>query len=543
MGSPKLYDRQVNFSGGMNAYLNPYELPPNQSQLLQNMVVMDNGRAITRPGADALGAVPGTGAVNGLFFLNNYTNGTRLLAGKGTSLYAWDNSSWSSLSISSWNPAGSFVGVQGNNYLMISDGSIAHGMQIWDGATFHQFSNSSSPTNAPLGVTILSYIAGMFVAAGTSMHDTTGTVYPADTLFFSNYLLAGYSTSTGAGGWNNLNSIRVGVGDGDPIVALAPIQSTAGATPSYNLAVLKQNSVWILTWNPATSIGSTPNWTAAPQGEQTGINTGCVGSQAWCQYQNDVLFMSQDGVQSIQRMQAASGQYQLTSPLSLPIQPYIDRIHWAYASGIQAVKYHQYAIFFVPLDNATVNNYALVWDGRIGQWMIWTGWTPTAACVTRFNGIVQLVIGDSTGGINLWKDSKAVEGVDSTYLDNGAGINWSISTRSMIFGNLDFQKKPHSTQVKFNRGNSNVSLAAYLDLSAQDNWVNAITPSGIKFPIQLPFILTASGPTSVYRTLEGIPYFNEMYLTIAGTAPNYGWADVRNVVVSAFSKPIRNPDA
>jgi len=544
MASERHYERMANFSQGMNSYLYPAELLPNQSQLLSNMVVLDNGRAVTRAGADQLDSNPSTfsnvtpsGSVQGMGFLDNFTNGTFLLVAEGGNLYTWNNVQWSNaLAFTLTSPDSPFVAVQGVDQLLISDGTKQ--MQLWDGVSFTACGVAAN-TNAPIGATSLAFIAGMYVAAGPAMIAGGGsTVYPPDTLFFSNYLDAT------AGHWNITQSFRVGNGDGEPIVGLAVIQSTASTSPVYNLAVLKTNSIWIVGVQPGTTSAEFAaffaSFATSPQGDQVGSGIGCVGKDAFCLYQNDLLFMSQDGVQSLQRMQAAAGQYQLTSPLSLPIQPYIDRINWSAASGIQAVKYKQLAIFFVPLDGSTVNNYGLVWNGHIGQWMIWTGWTPQSAIVTRFNNIVELVLGNSDGSVNKWKDAQNLVGLDATYTDNGSPIVWSGKTRSFIFGSLDFQKKAREVLFRFNSGNATVQFNAFLDLADSDTWSQPVEPGGAVLPVILPFVLASAKPTECYRRLEGLPYFSELYITFGSNA---GWADCRGLVVSAFQKPLVDPTA
>ena len=551
--NPRVYDRVDNFSGGMASFPYAADLPRNQSQLLQNFIVLDNGRAVTRPGADWLDSNPTTrtrinptGSVQGLYFLDNATFGQLLLMGQGGKLYAWNGATWSNaLAFALTSASAQFAAVQGIDTMLISDG--VQQMQLWNGSTFTAC-GAAADTNAPVGATSLAYIAGMFVAAGPAMvQGNNSTAYPADTLFFSNYLAGG------PGQWNKTQSFRVGNGDGEAIIGLAVLQNTAAQYPIFNLAVLKENSIWIVGIQPGAGNFASlfAAFSATPQGDQVGTGIGCVGRQAFCLYQNDLLFMSQDGIQSLQRMQAAAGQYQLTSPLSLPIQNYIDRINWAFASNIKAVKYRQWAIFYVPLDGSTVNNYALVWDGRLGQWYIWTGWTPGAACVTRFptgttftggfsQAGIQLVMGNSDGSVTLWKDATNFQYLDSTYLDNGVSIPQTINTRSFTFGSLETYKKLRAALVRFNQGNATVSVSAYLDTAQDDQWNGTIAPGGAILPVVLPFVLATNKPTLVYRELEGLVYCNEMYLSITASS---GWFDVRNVLTMAFTKPVRDPNA
>lgn len=675
MSGSRIYDRQTNFSDGMDSYHYAAELKRNQSQLIQNFIVLDNGRAVTRPGADLLAVnnlnssitvngvvclseytITGTLIADGLYIWNAALNkwvgttgsaisnncaivplvnfgwqlyavphgepvwaeaenplsppnmtqtwtdvhlftsdggGTlpaifttpmvispvgpvqgigfydsmsslgvpiqQLLMAQGGNFYSWNGVSWSG-AIPSWpqglNASASVSMAQGidgtlGTCMLVSDG--INPMALWNGTTFTSCGLANSSTNAPSGVGIVSQIAGMWVAAGNAMIQNSVS-YPPDTLFFSNYL-AGES-----GKWNTTQSIRVGNGDGEPIVGLASIQSTASSVPIYQLAVLKANSVWIVTINPQNfSTTGTPagfaamfaQLTANPQGDQVGTGIGCVGKNAYCLYQNDLLFFSQDGVQSLQRMQAAAGQYQLTAPLSEPIQNYIDRINWSFAGNIQAVKYRRWAIFFVPLDNSTVNNYALVWDGRIGQWMIWTGWTPSAAVASRFaagtsyNGGFsqagqQLILGNSDGSVTIWKDSPQVQYLSGTYFDNGIPIFQQLNSRAFAFQNFDFHKKPRAAQVRFNQGAANVQITTFLDSAQDDSYSESIAGGGAVLPVILPFVLGSSKPVQAYRSLLGNPYFYEAYIQITATS---GWMDIREILMSAYLKSVTDPNA
>ena len=562
---PKSYDRQPNFSDGMDSFHYAADLKRNQSQLIQNFIVLDNGRAVTRPGADLLATTVfnPSGPVQGIGFYDSMTNQgvpfQELIMAQGGQFYTWNGSVWS-VAIASWPQtllaSQQVVMVQGvdstyGTVILASDG--VNPMAFWNGTTFISCGATNSATNAPAGVNCLSQIAGMFVASGNAMIQNS-VVYPPDTLFFSNYL------AVKSGQWSVSQSFRVGNGDGEPIVGLAAIQSTASTVPVYQLAVLKQNSVWVVTINPQNySTSGTPSGIAAmfaqlsanPQGDQVGTGIGCVGKAAYCLYQNDLLFMSQDGVQSLQRMQAAAGQYQLTAPLSEPIQNYIDRINWSYGSIIQAVKYRRWAIFFVPLDNSTVNNYALVWDGRLGQWMIWSGWTPTCAVAARFakgtsfNGGFsqagqQLIIGNSDGTVTVWKDSTSLQYLVGTYLDNGVAIFQRIDTRSFIFGNYDLQKKMRSAQVRFNQGTANVNLYYYFDTAMSDSASADLGVGQTTLPVILPFTLASSKPQVAYQSLLELPYCFEMYVSIQA---NSGFMDVREILVCGYIKFAPDPSA
>lgn len=563
---PKVYDRVTSFLGGTNAFNYPADLPENQSQLLQNMIVLASGKATTRPGVQQIdssspsfGNLPVNGPVQGMGFLD-ISAGQYILLAKGGKYYQWDGGTWTQPdpSVTPTNAESIVITVQGQDQLLISDGSI-NPMYLWGGGNNFTAtatgSNDHSATDAPRGVTALAYLAGMFVAAGPAMQMGNGSTVqtmPADTLFFSNYL------SAGQGDWNFTQSFRVGNGDGEGIIALAVVQSTASDFPVFQLAVLKSNSVWVVTIQPGSyysATNTTPTevfnamfaaLAASPQGDQVGTGVGCVGPKAVCVYQNDVLFMSQYGVQSLQRMQAAAGQYQLTAPLSQPIQPYIDRINWSVSNTIKAVKYKNYAIFFVPLDNSVTNNYALVWDGFLGQWMIFTGWNVEDAIVTRYNGtggvtsVIQMVIGQMDGSVSQWLDGQQYYGLDSTYEDNGTPIAWQIVTRSFTFKNYDVEKQLQGALLRFNAGNASISINVFEDSSQTASATETVSPSGATLPFILPVVLGSNIPVPKYVSLLGLPYCNESWLVLSGPS---GWIDIRSITAVACMERLTDPNA
>lgn len=517
----RAFDRIRSFGGGQDSFRPASEIEVNQSQKMQNMIVRNNYACRTRPGADQIGAVSfvaniaPSGPVQALFYFSTPAHPNIILMGQGAKLYTWDGSTWSApLAFALANANAQPAIAQGVDKVLISDG-VSH-CQVWDGAAFTDCGDPNGQLNPPL-LDKLCWIAGRMVGAG---EDNPDTIYLSNLLAF------------GPGQWNKATqSFRVGSGDGDNIVALAKLQN-------FNLAVLKENSVWLVNMNPAVPI---LQFLAQEQGDNVSEGIGCVGKNAWLIYKNDLLFMSEDGVQSLQRMQAAAAQYQISTPLSQPIQDLIDRINWSVGFLIKAIKYRQLAIFFVPLDNSAYNNYALVWNGILGQWTgYWTGWNTACACATRFNRTLQLVLGNHDGSVNLWKDAPSTLNDDTTYKDNGLPISWELDTRSLIFGNFDAQKKARMVLMRFNGGNAEVNLAANLDLADDDTWTEEVRPEGDTLPFVLPFKLASVKPIEVYRSLTGLPYFNEMYFKIASAS---GWAELRSVSSSAYIKPVVDPQA
>ena len=513
---PLAFEQVRNFGGGEDSFRDPIELDPDQSQHLVNMIVRDKLKSRTRPGADPLdGAAPAAKAVRGLKYFSTPAY-SQLVSARNAQIYTWNNAV-RTLQVctptSGVFPANDTTPVemaQGVDKLLLSDG--VGDMQSWDGAAFTDMGNTV--TDPPVGATILTWHTGRMFASGQATNP--------DTIYVSNRL------NFARGQWNNTTrSFRVGGGDGDNIVAQVSMQS-------FMLAVLKQNSVWLLYTDPRAEPA---DFSATQATEGVSYGVGCVGKKAWCVYGNDLMFMAQDGVRSLQRMEAATGQFQLSAPLSRAVQPYIDRINPAAASGIVATKYLEFALFAIPLDNSTVNNAVLCWNGRLGRWMgVWQGWTPTTWELTRFNAQPHLVFGDSAGLVNQWKDLNPTD-IDATYQDNALGYASGLWTRSMTFGDLEAPKSGYNAKVRFNAGNANLTFTAVGNDAALNTWAKQIAPSGdILGTDVLPFLLASQQPGVLPFSLRGLPSFNEFFLKIESTT---GWWELRNLTVGARIRPLK----
>ncbi len=515
---PLVFETMRNFAGGEDSFRDPIELDPDQSQLCVNIIVRDKLKARTRPGADALGsAKPGaSAAVQGLLYFDTPSI-ERLVAAVDGSLYTWNGTVWSAAL--SWTMSGSaakLASAQGVDKALFSDG--VGNLQQWDGTTFTDL--GSGVGSPPVGAQILCWHSGRMWASGVPT--APDTIWPSALLNF------------GVGGWDSNRSFRVGGGDGDPIRALASMQANV-------LAVGKEFSVWLVETDPQNI---PTDYSADQPTETVSYGVGICGPSAWCVYGNDLLFVSPDlQIRSLQRMAAAAGQWELSAPISQPVQPYIDRINPNYTHLIAVTKYQEFAFFSVPLDSSTSNNTVLVWNGRLKRWLgAWTGWTPTCWAVTRFTqgagrtGVARLVFGDTAGYVNQWKDRSDTE-TDSTYTDNGAGYATKLWTRSMVFGDLESPKTGYNAIVRFNAGNANINFTANGSDADLRNWSAPLQPTGdILGTDVLPFLLQSTQPTIARGSLRGLQSFNEFFLKIESPT---GWWELRNLSVSARVHPIK----
>ncbi|HVX56981.1 MAG TPA: hypothetical protein VHA37_04565 [Candidatus Saccharimonadales bacterium] len=507
-----VFDRFETFGGGMDAFTRATLLAPDAFQYGENIIVSDNLRARTRPGADILGTARAATTVQGLFYFSTPTY-SQVIAAGGGALSFWNGVAWTDMAGFALTDGGVlFEAAQGIDTVLITDG--VQQMQSWDGAAFSgALGNTVNTTTSdpPVGATILCWHAGRMFASGQAAAPDT--------------VWASFDLAFGTGKWDHTNfSFRVGGGEGDPIRSMFSLQN-------FNLAVLKANSVYLVVADPTAA--SAAGWTI----QKLASGIGCVSRRAACAVGNDLLFMSRDGVRSIQRMAAAAGQYELSAPLSLPLQPYIDRINWAYASKIAAVNYKNLVFFAVPLDNAVSNNTVLVWNARLQRWVgVFTGWTPACWVVSRINEVLQLVLGDTAGKVKQWKDTSSAA-LDATYLDDGAGYASKLWSRSTLFGEPVNDKDGYHVEARFSMSNALVNVTLNGDLADLRTVQMDLRPAGPGLPFDLPFDLASTQATPSRMSLRGLSPFNECFVKVESTA---GWWELQNISLSAFLNMLQN---
>lgn len=510
------YERVEAFGGGMDAFTRSTLLAPDASQYLENVLIEDALECRTRPGADLLGTVRAA-KIQGLFYFDNPTVGGQLFAASNGAMDYWGGSSWTAAAGFSLVDADAQVCfAQGIDKLLVCDGT---NIRRWTGAAWDA-AFGTGVTDPPATCSILLWHAGRMWASGFPGTGVAGLENDA--------VLCSALLTFGNGDWDRTNqSFRVGGGDGDPVIGLASIQDSI-------MAVLKRNSIWILNTPPQSPLPTG----AKPVGESISFGTGLVGKRAFCVYGNDLLFVSPDRTfRSLQRMQNASGQYQLSAPLSLPIQPYVDRINWDKANLITVHKYKELALFSVPLDSATTPNYVFVWNGRLEKWVgIWSGWTVNDWEVTRFSGKHRLTMGDQSGRVRQWKEF-ADSSDDATYQDDSTGYATKSWTRAFLFNEPLNDKDMYHIEARFTAVNAVVNFTLMADNVAVATWSKDLRVVGPNLPQDLEFDLSNLVNMPSRKGLRGLTPFNEAYLKIESTD---GWYALRNVSLSAYVNTLKN---
>tara|TARA_R110002051_G_scaffold70928_3_gene127810 strand:- start:1151 stop:3082 length:1932 start_codon:yes stop_codon:yes gene_type:complete len=242
---------------------------------------------------------------------------------------------------------------------------------------------------------------------------TADTSVPGDTLYVSDILDGESFDLLG-------NSIRIGGGDGDPITALLPWFG-------FKMLVFKERSVWSVDANPAQEVG---DW------EIKLINNrvGCIAWRSAQQVGPDVFFLSRDGVRSLSTIESGA-QTDVSSPISAPINDYIERITRTKAHRSCAVYYRNRYLLSVAMDGGTEPTTTLVFNAEQKSWSgYWSGWTPLSYAVTAFGGKIRLQFGDNSGKLFTWLDYVAEkDATDSYYKDQTTGYATKLTSRAYNF--------------------------------------------------------------------------------------------------------------
>ena len=241
MDDPLLFDLCGSFAGGQASFTRANRIEANQAALLLNLDITRDGLVSTRRGTLLVGGpgqpMPVAGRrIQGLCYYDTPARQYLVAAVNGT-LWTWDGNLWSNATIvdTNGNPyaaadaARPVAMAQGIDKLHIADG--AGNLHIWDGTPrglVNAGNNSGGSNTSPPIPRLLAWHTSRLFASGLS--DTRDAVYASN-------LLDGSA-------WNTATQqIRVGAGDGDPVVALCPWIAN-------ELIVLKRHSMWDVSADP-----------------------------------------------------------------------------------------------------------------------------------------------------------------------------------------------------------------------------------------------------------------------------------------------------
>lgn len=255
------------------------------------------------------------------------------------------------------------------------------------------------------------------------------------------------------------DGIRVGKGEGDPILALVPSRNN-------EVLVFCRHSVWSVDANP---LQSPAEWTITSITRQVGL----VGPDAWTWVGNDVWFLSDAGITSVRRVIAGDDQ-EISPVLSNPIKDLIDRINPAFRHTIRAVTWDSRVIWAVPLDGNDQPSTALVYNIETAHWMgRWDAMTWSLE-ITKFGGVKRLFSqqgSDPLGGVYEWDpdiitDTYTIQHEVPKWeleLVNERPVESTVRTKSYNWGDFKQLKSPESMEVECWEGAGEMDVMVQLD--------------------------------------------------------------------------------
>lgn len=393
-------------------------------------------------------------------------------SGAGLTWYKWSAGAWTSGTVTTWD----------NNTAMPVFGAICA----------HRFRLFASPTG-------------------------TDELYASDVL----------EAQTNAK-WKLASGLRIGSGEGDPIVGLVSFQETL-------LLVLKEASLWLVDTgdtNPA-------NWVVR---KLTG-QTGCSNGRTVVQLAQDVIFMSRYGVVSIGALQ----QQDTVSPANTISAPM--RASMQTGKAVWATRWREFYLLAWDSTGTQADGAAdkyFVYNTQTRAWCgEWTAEFPplpgrphlgwTAGVTVRPGGVEDTVVCDGAGRVCKLTPARTADVHGST--GYAGTIPQEIVTKSFPFGEPDNWKRAARLEIVFHKqGLTSVSAALVFDGETTPQTVvdSVIVTNFASFPLSFPITFFGRARTSYVRNLLPIAKRRFRECAVRINTGNDGRLALRAVKLAAF---------
>lgn len=248
------------------------------------------------------------------------------------------------------------------------------------------------------------------------------------------------------------NQYRIASGGADKVVGIQPFADN-------NLLVFCRNSIHII-----ANVGGDLSQTVV---KEVTREVGCVARKSIVQVGNQVFFLSDNGVYSVD----FGDLYNLrgaTLPLSEAIQPIITRINPNFADRAVAIYHDNRYYIAVPLDGSSENNAILVYNFINGGWeSIDTvndpAWNVRNLLRSSAGGFNKLFVVNSVGGVH--QVDARLDAVDLVAVQTGdpgqiKPIVSSMTTRAYTMGTIE-KKRWGSYEVQLESSTTNISDATF----------------------------------------------------------------------------------
>ncbi len=343
---------------------------------------------------------------------------------------------------------------QAQNKLFAWNG--ADGGIYYDGTTFTQ------PGTMPsAGFSI--YFQNKHIAAGTPTQ--RNRLYIANINDASDFTVAtggtppqpdnstdvpGATVFAGTPGLTEANIIDIRKNDGDKITGLGTFQN--------QIIVFKERSIYSLTFDASGAPVITPITYA----------TGCVSHRSIVPVENDLYFLSRQGLRSLGN-QAQFFDAIRTTVLSTPIQPILDKIDASKYYTCTAIYYKDKYILSVPVASTdptySATNSTIVYDRRFSAFAQWATVIPESMLVftdtSNKDHLYMIMIGNPSGQLHELTQGAVADGLD--FQNRTYSIDSYFETKVQTFGNPDITKFYVDVGLILQSVNGYVTITCYDD--------------------------------------------------------------------------------
>jgi hypothetical protein len=421
----------INMSKGLNKLVSPTQIDNLAISDGLNNEFDEGGVIRKRAGFVAVG-----NALSAAKGLGNFTTESfrRVCTVQGTSLAYLNGTSWSNVAGAAFTTGLEVVFTQVRNKLYVWNGG--DGGASWDGTT-----NVSRPGTMPKAAFAIFYTP-YHVASGVpgqpnrvyiSQPDDASAFTRAATVLNNATEVPGATVFTGT----TANFIDVAKDDGDFITGLAKFGTY--------LLIFKQHSIYQLDFDASGN----------PEVSMITGATGCVSHKSIEAVENDVYFLSPEGV----RVLGNQPQYFTairTNIVSTAVQPIIDSINKAAYTKVNGLYVNNEYILAAPTASTTIST-CIVFDKRFGGFLQWDTIIP--------NAMVLFVDSQNKPHFYWLSDTgtQMYEVIQGRYNDNGAAINSYFTSKAQDFGNLDITKLFVDLGLLFRRLSGLITINLYTD--------------------------------------------------------------------------------
>jgi hypothetical protein len=248
----------------------------------------------------------------------------------------------------------------------------------------------------------------------------------------------GATVFAGTPALSEANVIDIRKNDGDKITGLGVFKNL--------LIVFKERSIYQVSF----ATDGTPTVTPITYA------TGCVSHKSIKAVENDLYFLSRQGIRVI----GNEAQYYdaiRTTVLSIKISPVIDSINKAYYSRANAEYFDNKYMLGVPTGSSTIDR-VVVYDKRFQAYTVWSSFDAADMAVfINFTTNAESLFFIDTDGTQLY------ERVPGTYADNGAAIEAWVTGKAQDIGNPDLMKFWVDWRPIFRRLAGSATIKIYSD--------------------------------------------------------------------------------